>query len=36
MRTQKKKPIDQHLHQMLIMVFIGFTILAMAVKIVFL
>ncbi|MET3878209.1 hypothetical protein ABIE50_003621 [Chitinophaga sp. OAE865] len=32
----KKKPIDQHLHQVLILIFIALTIIAMAVKIVFL
>ncbi|MGF6848399.1 putative membrane protein [Chitinophaga sp. W3I9] len=37
MKTQpKKKPIDQHLHQMLILIFIALTIIAMGIKIVFL
>ena len=37
MRKQpKKKAIDQHLHQVLIVIFIALTIIAMAIKIVFL
>ncbi|MEC5144375.1 hypothetical protein UNH65_12535 [Chitinophaga sp. 180180018-2] len=32
----KKKPVDDHLHQVLIMIFIAMVIIAMGVKIVFL
>lgn len=35
-KQAKNKPIDQHLHQVLILIFIALTIIAMAVKIVFL
>lgn len=35
-KQSKKKPIDQHLHQVLIVIFIALTIIAIGVKIVFL